>query len=96
MPPRVQKEYSVQVRDNEAWSSITLQEGRKLNIVDAYLPWCGPCLAIQNMIKNLVLKIEDWENRVQFYKADIEQVPMLAALQSSSQPKFLFFLVTGK
>lgn len=93
MPPRVQKEYSVQLRDNEQWSAITLAEGKKLNVVDVYLPWCGPCLSIQNMIKPLALKIEDWENRIQFYKADVEQVSHLAHFQSSSEPKFLLFVV---
>lgn len=93
MPPKVQRSYTVTVKDNEQWNAVINAEGVKLSVVDVYLPWAGPCLSVQGMVKSLMLKINDWEDRIQFYNADVSLVTALAHHQRSCQPKFLFYLV---
>ena len=92
MPPKIQKEYSVNVKDQDHWNQLLNPDSRKLSVVDVYLTWCGPCSLMQSTYRTLALKIDEWEDRIQFLVADSEKIRELNDHQSSCMPKFLFFV----
>lgn len=92
MPPRVQKEYITVVKDDEHWHSLVNSESKKLSVVDVHLSWCGPCSLLAQTFRSIALKIDDWDNRIQFLTVDVDRVHYLKDVQNSSQPKFIFYL----
>ena len=92
MPPKVQRDYFVTVKDSEHWCSLLNPDSRKLSVVDVFLPWCGPVTLMQANYRSIALKIEEWEQRIQFLVADSEKVREVTEYQTSCRPKFLFFV----
>lgn len=90
MPPRVQKEFLVVVRDQEHYESLINHDSNKLTIIDIYQPWSGPCSLLSAAFRSVALKLNDCDNRLQFLAVGVDRVPSLASHQSSSEPKFLF------
>ena len=93
MPPRVQKEYLVQVRDEDHLALLMNAHRQKLLVVDVYLDWCGPCSLLAPTYKAIAMKIDEWDQRIQFLQADVTRIKSLSQYQHSSKPHFLFFLV---
>ena len=64
MPPRVQREYFVTIKDQDHWNSLVSPDSKKLTVVDVHLNWCGPCSLMSDIYRTIAMKINDWEDRI--------------------------------
>lgn len=92
MPPKVQKEYFIPIKDIDHWNSLVVPESKKLSVIDLHLPWCGSCTLMQSTYRSIALKIDEWEDRLQFLVVDTEKLKDYSEKQASCMPKFLFFV----
>lgn len=80
------------MKDEEHFNSLVTEGNNKLTVIDLHTNWCGPCALLANTFRSIAMKIDDWELRVQFLVLDSERVSYYREAQTSSQPKFLFFV----
>ena len=92
MPPKKQQELQVVVRSQD--HLYEMLGGKKLTIVDLHLNWCGPCTLLSSTFRSIAMKIEEFDQRLQFLVVDCNLVPDIAHHQTSCKPKFLFYLGT--
>jgi thiol-disulfide isomerase/thioredoxin len=90
MPPKRQQELQITIKSQEHFYELV--SSRKLTVVDLHLTWCGACVLLNASFKNIAMKIDDYDNRLQFIVADSALVPDIAHHQQSCKPKFLFYL----
>lgn len=71
-------------KNPEEWS----YKGDKPAIVDFYADWCGPCLIVSPILKDLAA---EYGAEIYIYKINVDKEPELAALFGArSIPMFLF------
>lgn len=52
-------------------------EGRKPVIVDFFATWCGPCSALSPILEEIA---EEYQDKLDIYKVDVDQGQELAAM----------------
>ena len=75
---RAKIEFSHTITDEEHFNSHVFEKSKKLTIVDLHLSWCGNCKLMETIFRNLALRIDEWENRLEFLIVDCDKVPFLA------------------
>jgi thioredoxin 1 len=61
-------------------------------IIDLWAPWCGPCRAMEPVLKKMA---EKYQNRVDVWKINADEAPEIAkALKGMGIPKMIGF--TGR
>lgn len=61
----------------------------KLIVLDCFATWCGPCKVIA---PEVVKFSEEFQDKAEFYKVDVDQVPDLAQeLNVRAMPTFMLF-----
>ena len=75
-----------ELTDENAESKLLVDNDR-LIVLDFYATWCGPCKRMDPIIKELAAKYED---RVDFYKIDVDKSKVDDALGISAMPTYLF------
>jgi thioredoxin 1 len=61
--------------NDETFEAEVLQASRPV-VVDFWAPWCGPCKAVEPVLKALA---EEHEGRVDFAKLNIDENPVAAS-----------------
>ncbi|KAK5988084.1 Thioredoxin Asp f 29 [Cladobotryum mycophilum] len=60
-------------------------------VLDCYATWCGPCRIISPVFEKLS-ESEEFQDKAQFYKFDVDEIPKLAEeLGVRAMPTFYFF-----
>ncbi|MFC4665893.1 thioredoxin [Falsiporphyromonas endometrii] len=67
-------------------------EGRKPVIVDFFATWCGPCSALSPILEVLA---EDYQDKVDIYKVDVDQCPDLTEMFNIRTVPTLLFSKRG-
>ena len=87
------EEFKKKIMDFENNPSVWVYEGDKPSIIDFYADWCGPCkqtAPILNEISN------DYKDKINVYKVDVDQEEELAALFGvQSIPTIVFIPTSG-
>lgn len=78
---------------NEVHSKISFDasigSSDKLIVLDCFATWCGPCKVIA---PEVVKFSEEFQDKAEFYKVDVDQVPDLAQeLNVRAMPTFMLF-----
>uniref|UniRef100_A0A8C9N5A4 Thioredoxin domain-containing protein n=1 Tax=Serinus canaria TaxID=9135 RepID=A0A8C9N5A4_SERCA len=58
-------------------------------VIDVYQAWCGPCKAIQNLLKKLRIDFSE-DNVLHFAAAEADNIEILKPFRRSCEPVFLF------
>lgn len=75
--------------DFEEWKFL----GDKPALIDFYASWCGPCKGLAPVLEELS---EEYEEKIDIYKIDIDEEPELASLFNvRSVPTLLFVPMQG-
>ena len=88
---RGKQDYHITIQSEAQFYSHVNETNKKVTIVDVYTHWCGPCTLMQTNFKNIALRIDDWQEKVEFIVVDVDKVPELQQYQTSSRPKFLMY-----
>lgn len=69
-------------------------EGQKPAVIDFYADWCGPCKMVAPVLESLS---EEYKDRIDIYKVNTENEPVLAsAFGIRSIPSLLFIPLNEK
>ncbi len=78
------------VMNDGKWKYI----GERPAVIDFFATWCGPCQALGPIFEEVAGNLQD---KVSFYKVDVDQEEELAALFNiRSVPTLLFIPMEGK
>ena len=94
MPPK-SKELFFPVKDEEHWNELTSAGNEKITFIDLYYPWFGRCEVLDEALRQIYLLIDDADQRIQFFYADISKIPLLKDKypRSRSKPRFQIYKV---
>lgn len=64
-------------------------KSNELVVIDFWAEWCGPCMALTPILEQLE---NEYKDRVIFYKANVEEVPNLAAKYNVRSIPYVLFI----
>lgn len=72
-------------------ASVVNADAGRLVVLDCFATWCGPCKVIAPEVVKFS-EDPDFSNKVDFYKIDVDEVPVVAhELGVRAMPTFMLF-----
>ncbi|XP_036234576.1 thioredoxin domain-containing protein 3 [Molothrus ater] len=75
------------ITDQEQWDEMLQIKG--IVVIDVYQSWCGPCKAVQNLLRKLRIDFGE-DNMLHFAAAEVDNIEILKPFRRSCEPVFLF------
>ena len=78
------------IQSEADWATKVSDAGDKLVVVDFFATWCGPCVRAAPVFATLSQEMD--ENKVEFWKVDVDQLSSISKKQAiSCMPTFKFY-----
>ncbi|NWR99050.1 TXND3 protein, partial [Motacilla alba] len=75
------------ITNQEQWDEMLQIKG--IVVIDVYQAWCGPCKAVQNLLRKLRIDFSE-DNVLHFAAAEADSIEILKPFRRSCEPVFLF------
>ncbi|XP_077647029.1 thioredoxin domain-containing protein 3 [Lonchura striata] len=79
--------FQTTITSQEQWDEMLQIKG--IVVIDVYQAWCGPCKAVQNLLKKLRIDFSE-DNVLHFAVAEADSIEILKPFRRSCEPVFLF------
>ncbi|GAB6018797.1 thioredoxin domain-containing protein 6 [Chamberlinius hualienensis] len=78
----------IEITSDEEWNGVVALPG--LTVIDVYQEWCGPCTAMQSLLKKLKMDIDD-DDMLHFAAVKAQSFDFLQQYLDNCEPTWLFY-----